>query len=477
MGDPNRTSVRQSKKLEIETECNDVFFLLVWAIATIYVISVASTWGDKALDQDELLDDLGETLALTDSKTQMIYDLMLKEMGIAAALSLPTLVILMFAAEYLIWAAIILAVCMNLLVGGLLSKYLFGTGDADDYYWVPAVCFGAFAFFLAAWAYCVRARIAFAGSSLGVSCKAILEQPMLFVIAFLALGFQLAWIAVGILALLGADEQASSDEGQAFAILGHILILLWGVYVFKYILHVVVSDSVGDWWDNTNAPGSTVKSLLDTCTLRLGSICFGSLLVALLGTIKSLFDFLAYESKSQGNCVLYAFYCCFSMIANCLDSIMKLFNRYTFSYVGIYGYGYLHAGEEVLGLFNNRGWTSIINDQLIENVLWVASVMVAILTGLIGVEIVKDDDEFTALSGPYAIAFFQGCACGYFMATTLFSVVSAGATAVLVLFAEDDEILRLHHREEFDRLDAAWREIYPNEYQKKVDGRSGESKV
>jgi hypothetical protein len=59
----------------------------------------------------------------------------------------------------------------------------------------------------------------------------------------------------------------------------------------------------------------------------------------------------------------------------------------------------------------------------------------------------------------------------------LFSVVSAGATAVLVLFAEDDEILRLHHREEFDRLDAAWREIYPNEYQKKVDGRSGESKV
>jgi len=469
MGDLNRRSIRQSKKLEIETQCNDVFFLLVWVAATIYVITVASSWGDTALDEDQDTLDNG-TVLLSDSKVQLIYRLMLKEMGIAGALSIPMLFVLMFAAEFLIWTAIVLAVSMNWLVGGIFSYYLYGSGQADGYYWVPAVCFGAFGAFIAAWAYCVRHRIDFAGSSIAVACKAVLEQPMLFVVAFVTLALQLAWIAAAILALLGADDQATTDEGEAFAILGHILILLWGIYVFKYILHVVVSDSVGDWWDNTNCFGSTTKSLLDTCTLRLGSICFGALLVALLGTIKALFDFLAYETRTQGNCVLYAFYCCFSAIAGCLESIMKFFNRYTFSYVGIYGYSYLHAGQEVLDLFNQRGWTTVVNDQLIENVLWVASVMISILTGVCGISLIKDDDEFRDLSGSFAIAFFMGCTCGYAMSTTLFSVISAGATAVLVLFAEDDEILRLYHRDEFDQLDDAWRKIYPNEYQKSVKG-------
>jgi len=476
--DENRISKRSQKKLTIETECNDVFFLLIWLGVTLYTISVACTWGNEALEDNvEVLDDLTEVV--TTSKARLIFNLMAAEAGVAAALSVPMLILLIFLSEFLVWGAIVTTVCLNWVVGGVLSWYIYNNDDLGNssLYWLPAVLFGCFGAFLACWAYCVRHRIDFASGSLAVACTAVLAQPLLFVIALGSLGLQIAWICVAILGLLGADDESSTDEAQGFAILGHIFILLWGIYVFKYILHVVVSDSVGDWWDNSNAFGTTAKSLFDTCTLRLGSICFGALLVALLGTIKSLFDWLAYESKSTGNCCLYVVYCIFSAIANCLDAIMKYFNRYTFSYVGIYGYSYLNAGAEVLDLFNERGWTAIVSDALVENVLWVAATAIAILTGLIGVNISKDDEEFNDLSGSLSIAFFMGCAVGYAMATTMFDVVSAGATSVLILFAEDDDILRQYHRDEFDRLDDAWRRIYPDEYQKMVDSKKGSSNV
>jgi hypothetical protein len=40
-----------------------------------------------------------------------------------------------------------------------------------------------------------------------------------------------------------------------------------------------------------------------------------------------------------------------------------------FIFVGVYGYSYLDGGHKAMDLFRQRGWTTIINDQLTYNVL------------------------------------------------------------------------------------------------------------
>jgi len=201
----DRTSLRASKKLTIEKECNDVFFLLLWLGATIYAIVVADIWGSDALKENPAVEVGGDIVEYgSTSHAKLIYNLMLEEIGIAAALSLAGLVILMYAAQYLVWAAITASVLMNFVVGGFMSRFLWESGEADSYYWVPAVVFGFFGFAIAAWAYCVRNRIDFASGSLSVACTAVLTQPLLFVIALLMLGLQVAWICLALLALLGA---------------------------------------------------------------------------------------------------------------------------------------------------------------------------------------------------------------------------------------------------------------------------------
>lgn len=62
---------------------------------------------------------------------------------------------------------------------------------------------------------------------------------------------------------------------------------------------------------------------------------------------------------------------------------IPLFRR-AFVYVGLYGYPYMTAGKKVMDLFNYRGWNTIISFDLVSGALGMASLVVGMLTGLIG---------------------------------------------------------------------------------------------
>jgi hypothetical protein len=57
-------------------------------------------------------------------------------------------------------------------------------------------------------------------------------------------------------------------------------------------------------------------------------------------------------------------------IADCLmgiiEAIVEYFNRWAFIYVGLYGYSFMEAGQNVMTLFKARGWTMIITDDLVR---------------------------------------------------------------------------------------------------------------
>lgn len=49
-----------------------------------------------------------------------------------------------------------------------------------------------------------------------------------------------------------------------------------------------------------------------------------------------------------------------------------------------YGYNYLEAGKNVMTLFKNKGWTIIIADNLVTNVLSLFVLIIGVVTGCLG---------------------------------------------------------------------------------------------
>ena len=87
-----------------------------------------------------------------------------------------------------------------------------------------------------------------------------------------------------------------------------------------------------------------IGSLIRAMTTSFGSICFGSLLVAIVQATRAL----AEAARNNDNQILV---CIADCLLSCLQSILEYFNKWAFVYVGLYGYSYIEAGKSEFVLF------------------------------------------------------------------------------------------------------------------------------
>merc|ERR1719271_861586 len=104
------------------------------------------------------------------------------------------------------------------------------------------------------------------------------------------------------------------------------------------------------------------ESFKRATTTSFGSICFGSLLIAIIQALKALVERSGDDDNEGGlACFLR---CVATCILQCLEDILEFFNTYAFVHVAFYGDDYCTAGKKTWGLICASGWDMIINDDL-----------------------------------------------------------------------------------------------------------------
>lgn len=101
---------------------------------------------------------------------------------------------------------------------------------------------------------------------------------------------------------------------------------------------------------------------------------------------------------------------CFSWvqhcISDCVDNLASYFTPYAFTYIGLYGYGFLDGGHNATDLFKKRGWLQIVSDDLVPNVLLMVSLVIGGVTGCFAVSIQQLDRlDISNLESPTVFAF------------------------------------------------------------------------
>ena len=169
----------------------------------------------------------------------------------------------------------------------------------------------------------------------------------------------------------------------------------WVHQVLQNMVHVTVAGVIGTWWFVPDEASSCCSpalkdSFVRACTYSFGSICFGSLLVAVVQALRTLQHML--RENDDFNFLV----CIIDCILACIESIIEYLNTWAYVYVGLYGYSYLEAGRNVITLFQNKGWTTIITDDLAQNVLLMMSVGIGLVSGLIGLIVAASDKDIFA---------------------------------------------------------------------------------
>jgi hypothetical protein len=100
--------------------------------------------------------------------------------------------------------------------------------------------------------------------------------------------------------------------------------------------------------------------------------------------------------------------CVIDCLLACIEGMLEYLNKWAYVYVGLYGYSYLDAGKNVLMLIQNRGWTTIISDDLVDRALLTTSIGIGLFTGFIGYIVTisaKDSLEAAGITTPGQVGF------------------------------------------------------------------------
>jgi hypothetical protein len=303
--------------------------------------------------------------------------------------------------------------------------------------------------------YTVWEKIPFATANLVTGTTAIKHNCGVTLIGYftviVAFGWSILWavVVIGLQHKLVECEEIDGKEvctNPNYLVYFLLLISYFFVHqVLKNVVHVTVAGVIGSWWFEPSSRGccgaSIAGSFIRSITTSFGSICFGSLIVAILQAIRALVDYAKSNDDISG-----ALACCIDCILSCLESLMEYFNKWAFVYVGLYGYGYCEAGKSVMTLFKDRGWDAIIADDLVGMVLGMLSFVVGLLVGAISMlfvvwtdwfeDYIKFFDDGEGELNAKVFVFILGFIIGLVMCSILMGSIDSSVLAVIVLFAE-----------------------------------------
>jgi hypothetical protein len=384
----------------------------------------------------------------------------------------------------LIQASLLLSIGFNVLLGLLLllapSGDDGGTDDDGSAALGPIVPF-IFAVFLALYARAVWHRIPFAAMNLKTAIVVVKANLGMAWMALAHIPLSIGWICVWwYVATCTANSPSMTAQvttevynestnmtesefeteltGLGWAVLSFLLLsFYWTSQVIQNVLHTTLAGTVGTWWFLPHEASSCcsvalTSSWVRSMTYSFGSICLGSLIVAILEVIKR---FVRSAAKRCG---------IIRCIAQCLlvwiERLAEYFNKWAFVYVGLYGYSYMEAGKNVFALFRDRGWTTLISDALVGRMLLMMCFLVGIVNAVLVLilSLVLDHSEPQMAGVSALIALIVGIV----LAARVFSILISCVDAVIVLYAEAPKEFHEMHPALALEMEAAWTMAWPD---------------
>ena len=242
-------------------------------------------------------------------------------------------------------------------------------------------------------------------------------------------------------------------------------------------MQVTVSGVMATWcFDKSEADGCCSRaihgSVYRSLTYSFGSICFGSLLQAIVSVFRYLVESARNQrSRDNDDACGALLLCILECLARLLEDILEYFNQWAYVFVGIYGYSYLESGRRVMELFRARGFTSIITDNLVGYVLSFTTFTVAVLTGIAGaiIEVSVTNSHGAEESGDSYIfgplpgkgfAFGVAAVVGLWISSVMMNVVKGAVNTLIVCWADSPAVMEMQHPALTKEMADAWSGVF-----------------
>lgn len=252
---------------------------------------------------------------------------------------------------------------------------------------------------------------------------------------------------------------AGSSSGNA-SVIGLMVFIVFTYYwiseVIKNVAFTTVAGIFGTAYYNVNKVShAALGAFRRAMTYSLGSICFGSLIVALLDLLRAFFNLLQNQAASEGDLVGSILSCVASCCVACIQGLVQYFNRYAYINIALYGNSYIRAAKETWSLLADRGIDAVINDSLVNIVFNCGAFVIGLLTALFAfIYEQKTNPQYLQNdAGYYSIVLLVAFGLGFNIAMSVGAgSIASGVSTYFVALAEDPYVLQGKSPELFEMI-------------------------
>mmetsp|Transcript_71851 Transcript_71851/g.166245 ORF Transcript_71851/g.166245 Transcript_71851/m.166245 type:complete len:541 (-) Transcript_71851:76-1698(-) len=294
------------------------------------------------------------------------------------------------------------------------------------------------------------------------------HQPCLLVVPFIGVALGSLWAMVGVLAALGLayyceDEiAANEDDSEGFSSLAYLPVLLvyfWGAGVAFNVCHVTTAGVFGRWYHGGDAsssdsdsnsefgpaPATLVPSLKVATTTSLGSVCFGSLVVASIRLLVVLARIAENRAREDGNAALCILACCVKCLLQCIEDVIEYFNEWAYIQCALRGTDFCTSAKITYTMLTCANVQYIIQDLLFNSLLVLGSLLCGLAGAACGALVGFALDGFFTLS--CGLGALSGFLVGNIAGSVALSTLSSGTKTILACWANDPAPLALSQPE------------------------------
>mmetsp|Transcript_55302 Transcript_55302/g.148136 ORF Transcript_55302/g.148136 Transcript_55302/m.148136 type:complete len:494 (-) Transcript_55302:149-1630(-) len=212
------------------------------------------------------------------------------------------------------------------------------------------------------------------------------------------------------------------------------LVASWGVGVMTGACQVACCGVFGRWYFGRDLlPGAmpVLSSTRVAFTTSFGSICFGSLVMALFRAAEAVARAAREQAAEDGNVVVCIIAAIIQSILDCIGDIIEWFCTYAYVQCAIRGLGMVDAARATYALCKFANIDLIISNCLTDSVTASAAVLCGVAGGLVAFAAASGETWFL-LSG-FILGSFVGSAC--------LQPLRSGAITLAVCWSEFPEAL------------------------------------
>jgi len=277
---------------------------------------------------------------------------------------------------------------------------------------------------------------------------ALLFFPIVPLIKFLVTGSYFVAVAIYLASSL-VQYGTYNDEGQFIGYIPDtklnifILVLLfgflWNNNVILAINQITIAGSVADWYYSfrgRNLKNCAVARSYGRMFKNFGSLCIGSLLIAIVQFIRIMMKWVKQHVKGKENKVTEALFKCLECCLACFERFLEFLNKNAYIMMAIYGGSFCFSAKKAITvILANPIKTATI--QCISNYCMTLGKIAISATATAGVFIFLKNTTITSL---WIVPVLVTAVSSFAIATLFMNIYDMAISTILLCFLEDTEV-------------------------------------